>query len=96
MMAKRLKLILLMCTAFLSGCAYDWVQTQTVDMAEVHKVETEFAMEFCSKLLGGAKRGCTIRLTNMDNKQTRCVMVVQPGDQAAVAHDSMHCLGWDH
>lgn len=55
-------------------------------MAVVHKVETEFAMEFCSKLLGGAKRGCAIRLTNMDNKQTRCVMVVQPGDPAAVAH----------
>lgn len=65
-------------------------------MAEVEKVGAEFAMEFCSKLLGGAKRGCAIRLTNMASKQIRCIMVVQSGDRAGSAHDSMHCLGWDH
>ncbi len=65
-------------------------------MAEVRKVEAEFAMEFCSKLLGGAKRGCAIRLTNMASKQIRCIMVVQSGDRAGSARESMHCLGWDH
>jgi hypothetical protein len=96
MTAIRLNLSLLLCAALLSGCAYDWVENQAVEAVELHKVETELASEICSKLLGGAKRGCAIRLTNMDNKKTRCVMVVQPGDSAAIAHESMHCLGWDH
>jgi hypothetical protein len=96
MMGHRLKISLLLCAALLNGCAYNWVENQVVDTAEVHKVETELAAEICSKLLGGVKRACAIRLTNMDSKQTRCVMVVQPGDRAAIGHEVLHCLGWDH
>lgn len=65
-------------------------------MAEVHKIETELAAEFCSKLLGGVKRACAIRLQNMDNNKTRCVVLVMPKDPYAISHEAGHCLGVDH
>ena len=80
----------------LSGCAYNWQETQRVDMAVVHKIESPLAAEFCSKLLDGDLRACAIRLTNTGNNTTRCVMVILPKDGQAAAHEGGHCMGYDH
>lgn len=93
---NNLEWALILTFGFLTGCAYAWKEGQKVNYAEIHKVETEVAMDFCSKLLGGVKRGCAIRLTNTDNGITRCVMVVLPNDPEAIVHESGHCMGQDH
>jgi hypothetical protein len=78
------------------GCVYNWQETQRVEAALIHKVETPLAGEFCSKLLGALKRGCAVRLLNTDSNITNCVLIVAPGDVEAIQHESAHCLGWDH
>jgi hypothetical protein len=82
--------------AMLSGCAYNWQESQRVDLATVHKIETELAAEFCTKLLGSPKRGCAIRLNNTGTNETTCVMIVMPNDGYAIAHEGGHCMGYDH
>lgn len=93
---NTLEWALILSAGFLTGCAYAWKEGQQVDTALVHKVETELASDFCSKLLGGTKRGCAIRLTDTTEGVTRCVLVVHPGDIYAMTHESGHCMGWDH
>lgn len=80
----------------LSSCAYDWQESQRVDLATVHKIETPIAAEFCTKLLGSPKIGCAVRLTNTGTNATTCVMIVMPNDGYAVAHEGGHCMGYDH
>jgi len=92
-MLRAVALVLL-----LSGCAtYEWRENQRVDTAVVHKIETAFASEFCTKLLGAPKRACAIRLTNTGNSTTTCVIVMLSKDGEAAAHEAGgHCMGYDH
>jgi hypothetical protein len=91
-----LKLRYVVIAMLLSGCAYNWQETQRVDMAVVHKIESPLAAEFCSKLLDSDLRACAIRLTNTSNNPTRGVMVILPKDGQAAAHEGGHCMGYDH
>lgn len=80
----------------LSGCAYTWTESQRVDLATVHKIETELAPDFCSKLLRSPKIGCAIRLTDTSDNTTNCVVVILPNDGDSAAHEGAHCMGYDH
>ena len=92
MRAALLALLLL-----LPGCAtYQWSETQQVDLVTIHKIETELAPEFCTKLLGSPKLACAIRLTNTSSRATTCVVVMPPKDGYAAAHEGGHCMGYDH
>lgn len=97
-MAKfnRLEWTLLALASIMVGGCYAWVERQEVNQALIHKIETPLAQDFCTKLLGGMKRGCAVRLTNTENGITRCVAVVLPGDLEAVRHEASHCMGQDH
>jgi hypothetical protein len=95
-MRNAIRTMLIAYLFLVAGCAYTWQETQRVDLAVVHKIETPLASEFCTKLLGGMKRGCAIRLTNTGTNTTNCVMVVHPGDMEAVRHEAGHCMGYDH
>lgn len=79
----------------LSGC-YTWAEGQRVDTATVHKIETDLAPEFCSKLLGSPKVGCAVRLTNTATDAVNCVVIIRPNDGDAAAHEGGHCMGYDH
>lgn len=91
-----MRLSTLLLALLLPGCAYNWQQAEDVQTALVHKIETPIAPEFCSRLLGGDKRGCATRLTNTSTGVTNCVMVVLPGDLTAIRHEGGHCMGQDH
>ena len=81
----------------LSGCTtYQWRQGAEVDTFAGRKIESPLAAEFCSTLLGGAKRGCAIRIVDTATRASNCVFVVLPGDAEASAHEAAHCVGLDH
>lgn len=93
---NTLEWTLILCAGFLTGCAYAWKEGQKVDVALVHKVESELAPKFCTDLLGVIRRGCAVRLINTENGITRCVIVILPNDPESITHEPGHCLGWDH
>jgi hypothetical protein len=78
----------------LSGCAstVDWYKAEDVRAIEIVAIETPLAVQFCSALLGGIKRACAVRFSNMN----RCPVIYLPGDGEAAAHEGGHCLGYDH
>lgn len=79
----------------LAGC-YSFSKTDQVDKVSVVKIESDLAPQFCSGLLGAAKRGCAVRMLNMDNGTVNCVVVILPNDGNAAAHEAGHCMGYDH
>lgn len=96
-MRNAVRILLITYLVLVAGCAYNWQQAEDVQTAHIHKVETPIAPEFCTKLLGGLKRGCAVRMTNTSTGVTNCVMVVLPGDLPAVRHEAGgHCMGQDH
>lgn len=93
----QLRATLLFVVLCMAGCATPaWYQAQQVTRTVITKLETPLAMEFCSALLSGAKRGCAVRMVNSETHLSTCVVVVGPGDGDAVAHEGGHCLGYDH
>jgi outer membrane lipopolysaccharide assembly protein LptE/RlpB len=95
-MRNAVRTLLIAYLALVAGCAYNWQETQRVDMAVVHKIESPLASEFCSKLLDSNLRACAVRLTDTSKNTTRCVMVLLPNDGEAAAHEGGHCMGYDH
>ncbi|MCR4300740.1 MAG: hypothetical protein NUV51_03945 [Sulfuricaulis sp.] len=79
----------------LSGCVA-WYPAADVPSVQIARLETTLAAEFCEGLLGEPRAACAIRLKNTDTARWRCVVVIQPGDGNAAAHEGGHCLGFDH
>lgn len=96
-----MRALLVIVIALLAGCAgnpqYQWRKSVDITTATVSKIETDLAPEFCSRLLGGDKRACAIRMTNTENGITNCVIVIPKNDGDAAAHEAGgHCMGYDH
>lgn len=80
--------------AYSDGVA--WRKQDEVKKAEVHKIETDLAAEFCSAWLGRATVGCAVRSVNPESQTSRCVIVVPKGNGYVTAHEAGHCLGYAH
>lgn len=75
----------------LAGCVtYEWHKQAEVKSTTIHKVESPLAPEFCTAFLGTPAVACAVWIPN------RCVIVVRPNTHEDVAHESTHCLGWNH
>ena len=88
----------LLAFAFLvTGCAEQWVKSENVERVLVTKIETDFAAQFCSALVGRPLRGCAVRMRDTNTGEMNCVVVVAPNDSTAIVHEAGgHCMGYDH
>lgn len=71
--------------------SYKWIKTAEVKAAVVIKIETDMAGDFCTALLGTHAIACAVRFPD-----GRCVVVIEPDAGVQAAHETGHCLGYDH
>lgn len=74
-----------------SAMSHKWVKTVDVGIANITKIETDLAREFCTGVLGYHAIACAVRFPG-----GRCVVVIEPGNGVQAAHETGHCLGYDH
>jgi hypothetical protein len=79
----------------LAGCVTHY-KAEEIDKVSIVKIETPLARQFCSDLLESQKRGCAIRMRNTETGRMNCVIVTDVNDVEAIAHEALHCLGYDH
>lgn len=74
-----------------TAMSHKWIKVADVGVAQVVKIETDLSREFCTGMLGYHAIACAVRFPG-----GRCVVVMEPNNGVQAAHETGHCLGYDH